>query len=124
MGLDMNLTGQRFFSYYNRKSNLKSESYDLGYWRKHPDLHGYIVQHFADGIDECQRIDLSERDIRQLVAAIKDRRLPRTTGFFFGESEDTKDQIAEDVDILEKAIAWLNEEDAEATRYIYYCASW
>jgi hypothetical protein len=27
---------------------------EVGYWRKHPDLHGYIVETFADGVDACQ----------------------------------------------------------------------
>jgi hypothetical protein len=26
------------------------ESEDLGYWRKHPNLHGYIINTFAEGV--------------------------------------------------------------------------
>ena len=33
------------------------------YWRKFNALHSYIVENFADGIDECQKIDLSINNI-------------------------------------------------------------
>lgn len=67
MGLDMYLTGSKFlFTNWehpekNRKEDgieIESVRLRLAYWRKHPNLHGYIVQTFADGKDECQEIEL------------------------------------------------------------------
>lgn len=124
MGLDMDLTGNRYFMKPRVRGDLKSEQYDLGYWRKHPNLHGYIVREFADGVDECQRIELAGGQIRQVIAAIKDRELPRTTGFFFGESEDSAEQIAYDLHVFEEALAWLEDDNPEVLRWVSYQASW
>jgi len=43
------------------------EIYELVYWRKHPDLHGFIVTTFADGVDNCQQIWLSDNDIETII---------------------------------------------------------
>jgi len=59
MGLDMFLHGEKYFWGHNGKRpkedgfEVKEHILELGYWRKHPNLHGYIVQTFADGKDEC-----------------------------------------------------------------------
>lgn len=125
MGLDMYLSGEKYSMQRDRKrGDRKSEVFDLGYWRKHPNLHGYIVETFADGSDECQQIELSPEDIRKIIAAIKARELPPTTGFFFGESEDTDEQIAHDVEIFEDALRWLETTESYVIRSVYYQASW
>ncbi len=123
MGLDMYLTGNRYFFKPGRKrGENKAELIDLGYWRKHPNLHGYIVQTFADGVDKCQEIDLSADDIRKIIAAIEGNELPETLGFFFGVSDGTeKDQ---DLQIFREAVTWLEADDADGWRSIYYQASW
>ena len=128
MGLDMYLTGEKFVMNAELKEDgfrLRSKSVELGYWRKHPNLHGYIVQTFADGKDECQDIYLggSER-IRTIIAAIKTRELPDTTGFFFGVSDESQEQIDQDVAIFESAIAWLETEEPGIFRSVVYRASW
>ena len=70
MGLDMYLEGHKFHSSYYLNGypkpkptcpdgfEIKSTTLDLGYWRKHPNLHGYIVNTYAEGKDECQEIYL------------------------------------------------------------------
>lgn len=42
MGLDMYLIAERFFidRHSEGKHPKRSEAYQLGYWRKHPNLHG------------------------------------------------------------------------------------
>jgi hypothetical protein len=124
MGLDMYLTGDKYFRGPRERGDRKSEQYDLGYWRKHPNLHGYIVKTFADGVDECQEIDLPADRIRQIIEAVKDRQLPETTGFFFGTSDDTDEQIAHDVEIFEEALKWLETVDSDVWRSVSYRASW
>jgi hypothetical protein len=123
MGLDMYLTGDRYFDKRSRKRGIKkAELIDLGYWRKHPNLHGYIVESFADGEDECQEINLSADDIRQIIAAIEATELPETTGFFFGESDGSEKE--RDLQIFRDALSWLEADDPKAWRSIDYQASW
>lgn len=131
MGLDMYLNGERYLGAYNKPDYsekplpcLTDETYRLGYWRKHANLHGYIVATFAEGVDECQQIDLDEEQLKQLLEAVKDpKSLTKTTGFFFGKSSGDAAEIAEDVAILQRAIDWLQEKD-EAIRSVHYRASW
>lgn len=67
MGLDMYLNGSKFLfnDWSNEANNQKEDGFrikekilQLGYWRKHPNLHGYLVREFMDGKDECQQIEL------------------------------------------------------------------
>ena len=129
MGLDMYLTGEKFImgsSGLNPQEDgfrLRSKTLELGYWRKHPNLHGYIVQTFAGGKDECQTIDLSDH-IRTIIAAVKARDLPDTTGFFFGVSDSSQEQIDQDIAIFERALAWVETDEPGIFRSVRYRASW
>lgn len=109
MGLDMYLIG---------KSNGRDDE-DLGYWRKHPNLHGYIVQTFADGVDECQPIPLTLEQVQQTLAVTIADDLPQTTGFFFGASNE--DDRLKTIEILVAAMRWAR---AKPGRSIVYQASW
>jgi len=122
MGLDMYLNGEIFFTRPRSRGQLKAERYDLGYWRKHPNLHGYIVRTFAGGDDSCQQIRLSANDLRKIIAAVEARELPETTGFFFGQSDGT--EWREDVTIFTHAVNWLETEEPNQWRSVYYQASW
>jgi len=134
MGLDMYLKGEKFLptDWSDDSNNLREDGFrvesinlELGYWRKHPDLHGYIVQEFADGVDECQPIHLGEEDLEKIIKAVKGADLPETSGFFFGSSGDAGDQNT--IEQLEKAIAWLNLEETvhkESWKSVIYQASW
>lgn len=131
MGLDMYLTGEKYLprDWNNPDNNkledgfrIKSVRLDLGYWRKHPDLHGFIVQNFADGEDFCQPIDLDCADLARIIEAIKSDNLPKTTGFFFGESENDETQKAEAIEVFRKASEWLAAD--ETWHSIEYRASW
>lgn len=119
MGLDMYLFGER-----QTKDNAEViERKELGYWRKHPNLHGYIVQTFNKGVDDCEPIYLNGGDMVQIMNAINRDNLPHTTGFFFGSSDWT-DHKQSSIDIFDAAIKWLLEADTDAVRYVYYLASW
>jgi hypothetical protein len=130
MGLDMYLTGEKFimhtsFSPQEDGFRLRSKTLELGYWRKHPNLHGYIVETFADGKDDCQSIDLGDTDhIRTIIAAIRAKELPDTTGFFFGASDSSQEQIDHDIAIFERALAWLQTKEPGIFRSVTYRASW
>ncbi|QDV34957.1 hypothetical protein ElP_28540 [Tautonia plasticadhaerens] len=123
MGLDMYLTGEKYFHGVKRKrGDKKGERYDLGYWRKHPNLHGFIVKEFAGGEDECQPIYLDKERMERIIAAVEAEQLPHTTGFFFGASDGSEKE--EDLAIFREAIAWLEEEEEGVWRSVVYQASW
>ena len=119
MGLDMYMFGlEPNKSTITIRENSSSRN-ELAYWRKHANLHGYIVDTFADGLDECQKINLSLEDLKKILNAVEINNLPETTGFFFGKSrtEDREPSIKQ----LVKVISWVNEVPG---RKVYYQASW
>jgi hypothetical protein len=122
MGLDMYLKGRKFFwrNYEARDNERKEDGYQvesldirLGYWRKHPNLHGYLVQTFMGGKDDCQEIELTADNLRDIIAAVKAKRLPKTEGFFFGASDGSDEERDEDLTQLTKALLWLEATDPE-----------
>jgi len=92
---------------------------ELGYWRKHPNLHGFFVESFAAGVDECQKIPLTLQDISLTLAAATANILPETKGFFFGQSGDHHREHT--LQVLNEALAWLGD---DPRRKVYYQASW
>lgn len=136
MGLDMSLYGEKYdFSMNGEREMvdgypLHKTTIELAYWRKHPNLHGYIVEEFADGEDECQKIELSDNDIRQIIEAIKNDNLPFTEGFFFGRSSqkgepEYEEEKKHDIEVFNKALDWVNTKgNTPGYRSIYYQASW
>jgi len=154
MGLDMYLYGEKPVSSTFDKNPvmedgfvLSSKTLDMGYWRKHANLHGFIVQTFADGEDECQKIHLSKEDLHNLIVALENDAMynAEVTGFFFGrsyfpgESDDWgsyEKQKEQDLKIFRSALEWLKkaapasgtfgEDDYKSPewRSVYYQASW
>lgn len=133
MGLDMYLEGRKHImeDFQNPQNDeteegmrVKGKVYDLGYWRKHPNLHGYIVREFANGLDECQDIELDQESLTRLIAAIKDGNLPHTEGFFFGKSRGDNGEITRDLSIFTRALLWLQAREDRCYRSVVYKASW
>lgn len=131
MGLDMHLTGEAFYTHDHPNRTaitpelpfpLQAKRYNLGYWRKHPNLHGYIVEQFAEGEDNCQEIELSQADIEQILEAIRLEELPKTEGFFFGASDGS--EKLEDITIFEAALKWMLEDETGVWKSVTYRASW
>ena len=131
MGLDMYLEGGQYLwtDWKNPENNLRDDGYEvkaktlrLGYWRKHPDLHGYIVSTFADGVDNCKPIALGETDIEKIIDAVARDELPHTVGFFFGATDGTEKD--ETLHILTAALAWLRTKEDRVFRTVFYRASW
>jgi hypothetical protein len=66
---------------------------ELHYWRKHPNLHGWMQNLYdmkggtsPDFNGDC--VTLDSEDLDNLEQDIKDGNLPDTSGFFFGVSDD------------------------------------
>lgn len=116
MGLDMYFTPISFNDgMYLRKANA---------------IHHYIVEKHADGVDECQVIDLSRDDLKALhdvvKAVVNDRSLasellPTTTGFFFGGTEYDEWYFNQLEQFDRELDAMMNRDDWD---YMKYRASW
>jgi len=65
---------------------------ELAYWRKHPNLHGWMRQLWIEkgheGDFNGDELELTWCDIDQLEQDIRGSRLPHTRGFFFGDAAD------------------------------------
>lgn len=131
MGLDMYLDGDKYLAldFDNPENALTEDGYRLtnktlrlGYWRKHPNLHGYIVNSFADGVDQCQRIHLNEDDIEKIIDAVARNALPHTAGFFFGVSDGSERE--ETLQIFREALRWMRITEPNVFRSVHYQASW
>src|SRR5580704_4299751 len=83
----------------------------LYYWRKHPDLHGWMEKLYKKkgGVEEDfnlapVRLDSSDLDLLEKV--VKADMLPPTAGFFFGVSTpEDKDSTLEFVRLARAALA-------------------
>lgn len=76
------------------------DAVELHYWRKHPNLHGWMESLYRDkgGADEsfnCVNLELTREEIEWLEADIRSGKLPPTSGFFFGASDgsETEDDL-------------------------------
>jgi hypothetical protein len=73
----------------------RSELAELHYWRKHPNLHGWMEQLYRSkgGQSEtfnCDTVELTLDDLDALEVAVLTGELPETTGFFFGETDGSE----------------------------------
>ena len=106
MGLDM-------FAYVTAEKLASAvdfpepEKYDeLHYWRKHPNLHGwmealYVKKGGRDRHFNMSPLMLDSADLDRLEAAIKRKKLPATIGFFFGNSDGS--EFDDDLEFIAKA---------------------
>jgi len=150
MGLDMYLTGDKFRAsgFFNKETQqyepveptyvdgfrLSSERLQIGYWRKHAPLHQLIVHNFADGVDNCEPIDLGVAQLRTIARWLRSDQMPDDedcSGFFFGDEEwwdECRENAEEDAKIFEAAATWI--ESMEVTNEpkfwntVEYQASW
>lgn len=144
MGLDQ--FAYKIKSY--KKEYYNNGAIEIAYWRKHNRLQGYmenlyfkkiedeknnksLEDRFLDALDElpekndifnCVDLILDMNDILEIEKAIKNRELPETSGFFFGnDSYDDYNDYYKDTDItfIEEAKKALNE-----GYVVFYTCSW
>ena len=173
MGLDMYLRQSEYYSGYSFRTEEEREKFNrlaecvkatptaespsiiadttVAYWRKANAIHGWFVRELADGVDECQEIQVSREQLQSLVAQCKavkatmdrgweadgkmtipeeDNPLPPTSGFFFGDTsdpdyyyEDIVDTIKKLETVLENTQPQPGDEPWDAPTFIYQ-ASW
>jgi hypothetical protein len=105
MGLDM-------YAYTTNKAipavdfTRPEDAEELCYWRKHPNLHGWMEQLYRSKGGEaeqfnCVGVRLDLADLDALEQAINDNSLPETHGFFFGVSDGS--EKPDDLTFIHKA---------------------
>lgn len=105
MGLDMyaSTTTETLDSEVDFKPEEVS---DLHYWRKHPDLHGWMEElYYRKGgksdCFNCVTVALTLEDLDRLEKVVRNRELPETSGFFFGQS--CNEDLEGDLEFIAKA---------------------
>jgi len=75
-----------------RTSVSYEEEREIAYWRKHPNLEGWMAdlyyQKGGEGEFNCVDVELTLEDLDALEQTLDDKALPGTVGFFFGENSD------------------------------------
>jgi hypothetical protein len=84
---------------------------EIAYWRKHPNLHGWMERLAESKNVEYStfngvELELTWEDLDELERAVTHNQLPSTQGFFFGNESDDfyKEQ---DLEFIKKARAEL-----------------
>lgn len=95
---------------------------ELHYWRKHPNLHGWMQRLYARKGGENPDFNfapvvLTRDDLDKLEDAILRNRLPVTVGFFFGHS--TSLRLDDDLIFIAEARAAIDE-----GKTVFYIADW
>jgi hypothetical protein len=122
MGLDM-------YAYTASKANSdwnSGEQREIAYWRKHPNLHGWMEQLWRsrntdpseDPMFNGIELELTWEDLEHLEEDIKNGRLPSTTGFFFGDNSDDYYQF-QDLEFVKNARA-----EIFTGLKVFYNSSW
>jgi hypothetical protein len=104
MGLDMYAyvgnPGQRDDYWYKSldRDSTVNKPRDIAYWRKHPNLHGWMEQLWVskgkpgrkhdDSDFNGIELELTWEDVDNLERAVRHGMLPSTEGFFFGNPSD------------------------------------
>ena len=124
MGLDMYATAikGKVNSEVDFDTNNIENYEELHYWRKHPNLHGWMENLYYDkGVkdDSFNGSDLvlTESDLDSLEQDIIDGNLPNTSGFFFGQTDGSERD--DDLEFVAKARKAIKE-----GKTVYYSSSW
>ena len=89
------------------------EREEIHYWRKHPNLHGFMENLYREKGGEhgfnCRPVVLTQDDINKLANMILDKELPKTRGFFFGQSFGDDAEENDDLEFCRKASEAIKE---------------
>ena len=98
------------------------DSAELFYWRKHPNLHGWMEKLYFErgGTNKkfnCSPVRLEPVHLDALEHAVFNDELPKTTGFFFGKSRPEEKEW--DFEFIRKA-----REAFKAGKQVFYTSWW
>ena len=88
-----------------------SKPREISYWRKHPNLHGWMEKLAQDkGVSYDSfngvELELTWEDLEALELAVRHNQLPSTSGFFFGDGAD-EHYLESDLSFIKNAKAEL-----------------
>ena len=121
MGLDMYaMTTKEKFEH--EADCVPEDATGIHYWHSHPDLHGWMADLYyekggADWMFNGVTVCLNADDLDVLEAHIRAQILPKTTGFFFGESDET--MMEDDLEFVKTARKAISEGYS-----VLYTSSW
>ena len=136
MGLDMyayvaGRKGQQneYWENYNGETDTSpvEKPRELAYWRKHPNLHGWMAQLWLKREGNALResnnfngieLELTWDDLDRLEHVVKHRQLPATAGFFFGNDADDH-YLSQDLEFIKQAKA-----EVFTGLKVFYNSSW
>ena len=107
---------------YETDSGPVEKPREIAYWRKHPNLHGWMHKLWNerghDGDFNGDELELTFEDLDRLEYVVKHKELPGTTGFFFGNDSDDyyRDQ---DLEFIRTARSELTQ-----GMRVFYNSSW
>ncbi len=130
MGLDMYLISE---------DSITGDVEQIGYWRNHPNLHGWIENFWINNCNPTETtikasfgpdtfimscfngvpVYLDMTILSQLQNAILNDELPHTEGPFFGESNKSENQTNIDLELIAKAAIEL-----AIGKKVFYTSSW
>jgi len=118
---------------YAHAIDNNGEKEELAYWRKHPNLQGWMENLWHEkgcpgkpeepnsmGLSDfnCVPVELSYDDLDRLEADVNGAALPGTVGFFFGEDSDDYYK-KNDLEFIQKA-----REALDAGLHVEYSSWW
>ena len=126
MGLDMYAYATK--AKPNKEVDFSTTNFneeELHYWRKHPNLHGWMHNLYeskggdkhSDFNGDC--VVLTESDLDDLEHDIEQCDLPDTSGFFFGTSQNDDTEMKDDLEFVRKARTAIAE-----GKTVYYTSWW
>jgi hypothetical protein len=113
------------------EKSVCSKPIEIMYWRKHPNLHGWMTDlwhlkcnplkgELSPAADEFNgvQLELTWEDLDKLEDDVKNKRLPATSGFFFGNNADEY--------YYEQDLKFINEARADLFMglRVFYNSSW
>ena len=107
---------------YETDSGPVEKPREIAYWRKHPNLHGWMHKLWNekghDGDFNGDELELTFEDLDRLEYVVKHKELPSTSGFFFGNDSDDyyRDQ---DLEFIRTARSELTQ-----GMKVFYNSSW
>lgn len=107
---------------YETDSGPVAKPREIAYWRKHPNLHGWMHKLWNErghaGDFNGDELELTFEDLDRLEYVVKHRELPGTSGFFFGNDSDDHYQ-ADDLEFIKQARSELTQ-----GMRVFYNSSW
>ena len=107
---------------YETDSGPVTKPREIAYWRKHPNLHGWMHKLWNErghsGDFNGDELELTFEDLDRLEYVVKHKELPGTSGFFFGNDSDDHYR-ADDLEFIKQARSELTQ-----GMRVFYNSSW